>query len=170
MSPQLLKAGFLVLDAATGEVVRILPFQYNPQQLVHSSGPSGETFSCVADYDAADALEAGQPGSSGLGIAPQLAALREIAADPPIHVIAFVWGPARIAPVQVLSLIITETMFDEALNPTAATVALDLQVASGGLESQIVARIAAAYEQAQNEIADRAPPGSLDALGIASMP
>jgi hypothetical protein len=46
-------------------------------------GPDGETFALVAEYDAADGLEAGQATVSERGIAPQLAAFRAIVADRP---------------------------------------------------------------------------------------
>jgi hypothetical protein len=66
-SPQSLRAGFLVLDAATGALAQILPFQYNPQQLVHSVGPHGESFTIVTEYDVSDGSAAAQDVESDLG-------------------------------------------------------------------------------------------------------
>jgi len=168
--PQLLKAGFLVLDAATGALHRIVPFQYNPGQLVHSVGHEGETFACVVEYDATDALAAGDALALERGLAPQLAALREIADDHPDSVIVFVWGPSRVAPVAFLSLVVAETMFDERLNPVAATVTLELRVAADGDASQLAVQIGAEYERSQEELANLAPPGTLAALGLDSLP
>jgi hypothetical protein len=165
-SSHLLKGGFAALDAATGQVVRILPFQYNPHQLVHTVGPDGETFALVAEYDAADGLEADQATVSERGIAPQLAALRAIVADRPSSALAFVWGPSRIAPVEVLSLTVTETMFDSRLHPLAATVAIELRVATAGAESGIGGRLATTYAREQQRLASLIPAGTLAALGI----
>lgn len=165
-SSHLKKGGFAALDATTGLVVGILPFQYNPHQLVHTVGPDGETFTLVAEYDGVDGLEAGQAAVSERGIAPQLAALRAIVADRSSSALVFVWGPSRIAPVEVLSLTVTETMFDSRLHPLAATVAIELRVATAGAEGGIGARLATTYEREQQALASLVPAGTLAALGV----
>jgi hypothetical protein len=169
MSPHLLKGGFVVLDPASGQVVRILPFQYNPEQLVHAIAPGGETFTLVAEYDATDELEAGRATASEHGIAPQLAALRAIAAERPPAILAFVWGASRIVPVDLLSLTVSETMFDSSLNPLTATVAIELQVVTATAGTDIRARLATAYADEQKELASLVPAGTLAALGVTGL-
>jgi hypothetical protein len=168
-SPQLLKAGFVVFDDATGQVVQILPFQYNPEQLLRTVGAHGETFSLTAVYDATDGLQTGQPTATEHGIAPQLAALAGIATSSAV-VVAFVWGASRVAPVQVLSLAVTETMFDSRLNPIAATVSLELQVRGTGASGLFAGRLAGNYIRAQAALAALAPPGTLATLGLEAAP
>ena len=169
-SPQLLRAGFLVLDAATGALAQILPFRYNPQELVHSVGPQGESFTIVAEYDLSDGSAAGRDVESELGIAPQLAALRSIAAEPPAHVIALVWGPSRVVPVRFESLSVTETLFDRALHPIAATAVLELAVQTPDAGSSVIGRIRIAYEREQEQLAAVSPSTSLAALGLEGIP
>ena len=96
-SPQLVKGGLVVLDAATGAVKRTIALQYNPDTLTRSYqvqgvggegggeraqpfrliGPAIESIKLEAEIDATDALE--QPdqhaNAVAFGIAPQLAAL-----------------------------------------------------------------------------------------------
>jgi hypothetical protein len=48
--------------------------------------------------------------------------------DSTVPVVLFVWGPGRIVPVRVTSLTVTEKLYDTALNPTHADVALALDV------------------------------------------
>lgn len=169
-SPQSLRAGFLVLDAAIGALAQILPFQYNPQQLVHSVGPHGESFTIVTEYDVSDGSAAAQDVESELGIAPQLAALRSIAAEPPAHVIALVWGPTRVVPVRFESLTVTETLFDRALHPLAATAVLELTVQTPDAGGSVIGRIGTAYEREQQQLATVSPSTSLAALGLDGIP
>ena len=48
--------------------------------------------------------------------------------DKQIPTVLFVWGPGRILPVRVMSLTITEKLFDAALNPTQAEMQISLSV------------------------------------------
>ena len=99
-SPRLVKAGLIVLDAATGAVRRTIALQYNPDALTRSyqvqgaggegggeraqpyrlKGPAIESIRLEAEIDATDALEAPDrnPDTVRHGIAPQLAVLEAL--------------------------------------------------------------------------------------------
>ena len=97
-SPRLLKAGLVLVDPATSQVLRVISLQYNPDSLsrtlqVQATGESGdrsqalrlkgaavETIKLEAEIDATDYLDdpAANPGAVALGIHPQLAALEEL--------------------------------------------------------------------------------------------
>ena len=113
------------------------------------SGPPKETISLSVEVDAAD-----QPAGAvqaTLGVYPPLAALEMLLYPKSAVVIAntalalvgnleiippeaplalFVWGPARVLPVRITGMSITEESFDPALNPTRAKVDLSLAVLS----------------------------------------
>lgn len=93
-SPKLLKAGIVLLDPGSGEVLRIISLQYNPDTLTRSlqikgvgaeggdrsealrlKGPPVETIKLDAELDATDRLENGAVAS---GLHPELAALETI--------------------------------------------------------------------------------------------
>jgi hypothetical protein len=48
-------------------------------------------------------------------------------APPQVPLVLFVWGAARVVPVQVTSISITETAFDQILNPIQAKVDLEMR-------------------------------------------
>ena len=99
-SPQLLKAGLVVLDAASGSVKRTIALQYNPETLSRSfqvqgvggdagaekaqpfrlKGPAIETIKFDAEIDATDALEQPDQNANAVqyGVAPQLAVLEAL--------------------------------------------------------------------------------------------
>jgi hypothetical protein len=96
-SPQVLKAGLVLLDAATSAVVRVIVLQYSPDSLSRTlqvqgvgeaggdrsevlrlKGPPVETFKLDAEIDATDQLEANDPTAVASGIFPQLSALETI--------------------------------------------------------------------------------------------
>src|SRR5947208_1340810 len=112
--------------------------------------PPIESFRVNVELDAADQLEA--PGSNPLAVAvglhPTLAALELLMSPPSTSLILnkvlslvgssmispagsplvlFVWGPARVVPVRVDQISITEDEFDQRLNPIRATVNLSLR-------------------------------------------
>jgi hypothetical protein len=112
-------------------------------------GPPSETISFDVEIDAADQLERGDPMTQQSGIAPALASLElmlypksalvianavltlagliEIV-PPEVPLALLVWGSARVLPVRLGELSITEEAFDPALNPIRAKVHLGLQV------------------------------------------
>jgi Contractile injection system tube protein len=98
-SPRLIKAGLVLVDADTAQVLRVISLQYNSDSLtrtlqiqttggssndriepVRFKGPALETFKLEADIDATDQLEfPGQnPAAVQYGIQPQLAALESL--------------------------------------------------------------------------------------------
>jgi hypothetical protein len=112
------------------------------------SGPPKETITIAVEVDSAD-----QPGIERplVGVHPPLAALEMLLYPKSVLVIAntvlaalgnieivppeapmtlFVWGPARVLPVRITSLNITEEQFDTALNPTRAKVDITMGVLS----------------------------------------
>jgi hypothetical protein len=115
------------------------------------SGPPKETITLSIEIDAADQLEQAQPLAVELGVYPTLSALEMLLYPKSVKVIAdtilaqlgnieiippeapltlFVWGPARVLPVRLTSLSITEEAYDTALNPIRAKVDLSLYVLS----------------------------------------
>lgn len=93
-APKLLKAGIVLLDPGSGQVLRIISLQYNPDTLTRSlqikgvgaeggdrsealrlKGPPVETIKLDAELDATDRLENGAVAS---GLHPELAALETI--------------------------------------------------------------------------------------------
>lgn len=96
-SPRLLKGGLVLLNPASGAVVRIISLQYNPDTLTRSlqvkgagadsgdhlealrlKGPPVETIKLDAEIDATDHLETADSQATQLGIQPQLAALETL--------------------------------------------------------------------------------------------
>jgi hypothetical protein len=99
-SPNLVKGGLVVLDAASGAVKRTISLQYNPDTLLRSyqvqgaggdggaersqpfrlKGPAIESIKLDAEIDATDSLEHPEQNANAVafGIAPQLAALESL--------------------------------------------------------------------------------------------
>lgn len=97
-SPALLRSGLVLLDPNSGQVLRVIALQYNPDslsrtlqvqgtgdggersELLRLRGPAVETIKLEAEIDAADHLE--QPDQHAatveFGIQPQLAALESL--------------------------------------------------------------------------------------------
>lgn len=102
-SPQLLKAGLILLDPDSGAIQRIITLQYNPETLTRTlavqavgsdtadrsqalrlKGPPVETIKLEASIDATDQLEFPDQNqtTTKLGIRPQLAAIETIIYPP----------------------------------------------------------------------------------------
>jgi hypothetical protein len=97
-SPKLLKAGLVLLDPASGAIVRTIALQYNSETLTRSlalqsagdegersqalriKGPAVETISFEAMLDATDQLEFPDqnPAAADAGLFPQLAAMESL--------------------------------------------------------------------------------------------
>lgn len=107
-----------------------------------------ESYSLAVELDAADQLEESDSVTMALGLHPALAALELLlypgstaaiinetlsrfgsvrVVPPQMPLVLFVWGAARIVPVQVTSLSIAETEFDQLLNPIQAKVDLEMR-------------------------------------------
>jgi len=114
----------------------------------HVQYPPIESFDVTVELDAADQLEHGNPLAQAVGLHPTLAALElllyprsellilnktlallgsAMVAPPEVPLVLFVWGPARVVPVRVTSVSITEEAFDQLLNPIQARVQLGLR-------------------------------------------
>ena len=114
-----------------------------------TDGPPEETISLSVEINAADQLETRDPVTTVVGLHPVLAALEglmypafpivvtnqvlsqvgsAIILSEPAPLALFIWGPARVLPVRVESLSITEQAFDTLLNPILAKADLSLKV------------------------------------------
>lgn len=158
-------------------------------------GAPVETFKLEAEIDATDQLERPDENATTAqsGIFPQLAlletlvyptsaqlqannarqgagALEIVPSEAPLTL--FVWSRARVVPVRLSELSITEEAFDTALNPIRAKVSLGLRALSvddlgfankgGGLFMS--------YLQRKEQLAARGPGGALGQLGLTGIP
>lgn len=118
-------------------------------EILRLKGPPTETITVVAEIDATDQLAASDPVATTLGIQPQLSALELLVYPSSVDLILnealtllgtieilpmeqplaiFVWNAARITPVRITSIDITEEAFDTILNPIRAKVTLEMRV------------------------------------------
>lgn len=159
------------------------------------TGPPVETIKLEAEIDATDQLEFPDenPTAATLGIHPQLAALERLVypasavlqsnnqlaqagtleivpAEAPLAL--FVWSKNRVLPVRVTEFSIIEEAFDPSLNPIRARISLGLHVLNvNDLEfSHRGNSLFLAYQQQKEQLARRAPQGTLSALGITRIP
>jgi len=181
----MLQGGFVLLDADSGAVVRVVEFQYNPTSLRRTLGGSNtptpsdtppqdrpraqwdETIRLELELDAADAAAGEEASASEHGLAPRLAALESIAAPETIvsaPLTVFVWGGVRILPVRVVELDVLEEAFDASLNPVRATVAMTMSVLREGDLGEQGRRLYRAYAEKMERLASLTD-GSLSALG-----
>jgi hypothetical protein len=125
LSPQVLKAGIVVLNPVSSRVLRVIALQYNPDQLSRTlqvqsmtgesadrsealrlKGPPIETFKIEAEIDATDQLESAELGQTVVdyGIFPQLAALESLITPVSAHIAGaeslLTQGTLEIAPMQ----------------------------------------------------------------------
>lgn len=97
ISPNVIRGGIVLLDPGSGQVLRVITLQYNPDSInrtfqikgaggeagdhveaLRLKGPPVETIKLEAEIDAADQLERADAQTVELGIYPQLAALEMI--------------------------------------------------------------------------------------------
>lgn len=118
-------------------------------EILRLKGPPTETISVAAEIDATDQLAVSDPVATTLGIQPQLSALELLVYPSSVDLIVnealtllgtieilpmeqplaiFVWNAARITPVRITSIDITEDAFDTNLNPIRAKVSLEMRV------------------------------------------
>jgi hypothetical protein len=107
-----------------------------------------ENYSLAVELDATDQMEINDPVTSAVGLHPALAALELLLYPPPqdilvakaltlfgsafvnsptAPVVLFVWGAARVVPVIVNSVTVTERAYDQLLNPIQAKVDLEMR-------------------------------------------
>jgi len=181
----MLRGGFVLLDADSGDVARVFEFQFNPTALRRTLAASNtalpsdapgqegadtqwkEAIRLELEVDSADAAATEEPFLSEHGIAPQLAALESIASPDTIlstPLTVFVWGRMRIQPVQIVELDILEEAFDASLNPVRATVAVTMNVLRETDLGGQGRRLYQAYERKKERLASLSH-GSLSVLG-----
>jgi len=99
LSPRLVRGGLVLVDPGSGQVLRVIALQYNPDTLTRTlqpqavagdgqdrsqalrlKGPPVETIKLDAEIDGTDALEFPDqnPDATRLGIAPQIAAIETL--------------------------------------------------------------------------------------------
>ena len=155
------------------------------------TGPPVETIKLDVEIDATDQLENPQQNQTTVqyGIAPQLAALETLVYPTSANLqndyalsqqgileimpmmapmSLFVWSAARIVPVRITDLSITEEAFDPRLNPLRAKVSLGLRVLSIDdlFFSDKGGSLYMAYQQQKESLARLNLPGSFGAMGI----
>src|SRR5450759_1976000 len=107
-----------------------------------------ESYQLAVELDAADQMEVNDTITRAVGLHPALAALEMLMYPPPpqvlvskvlaavgsaivfspqVPVVLFVWGVPRVVPVIVNSVTITESAYDQLLNPIQAKVDLDMR-------------------------------------------
>jgi hypothetical protein len=112
-------------------------------------GAPSESITMTVEVDAADQLAAGDPLAGTVGILPQLSVLEMLLHPGSVQVIAntvllaagtieilpielpmavLVWGPARVLPVKITGLSITEQAFNPGLAPLRASVDIGAKV------------------------------------------
>lgn len=155
--------------------------------------PPIETVKIEAEMDATDQMEVADSVTAQLGIFPQLAALemtvypssRQLLANrsqsqsgtleiaPMESALAlFVWSQVRVLPVRLTEFSITEEAFDATLNPIRAKISLGMRVLTvndlgfshrGGT-------LFMTYLQKKEQLVQKAPMGTLGALGLKGIP
>jgi hypothetical protein len=107
-----------------------------------------ESYQLAVELDAADQMEVDDPVTNLVGLHPALAALELLlyprpqdvlvakalslfgsafVSSPSVPIVLFVWGAPRVVPVIVNSVTITESAYDQLLNPIQAKVDLDMR-------------------------------------------
>ncbi|HZR27437.1 MAG TPA: hypothetical protein VFA71_01550 [Terriglobales bacterium] len=107
-----------------------------------------ENYQLAVELDAVDQMEINDPVTRFVGLHPALAALELLLYPPPqdvlvakalslagsafvtspkVPIVLFVWGAARVVPVIVNSITVTEQAYDQLLNPIQAKVDLDMR-------------------------------------------
>lgn len=158
-------------------------------------GPAIESIRLEAEIDATDHLEFpdANRAASEAGIGPQLAALEALVnpssdellahdalADggtlevvpPEAPLVLFVWSRNRVVPVRVTEFSVTEEAFDPALNPVRARVSLGLRVMSTedlGFKHR-GGQLFLGHLRTREQLAQRLPGATLQALGLSNLP
>ena len=82
----------------------------------------------------------------------------------------FIWGPWRIVPVSITSLSITETEYDQILNPIRAEIQVQLQILTPSqLADQTIALGAYQYSEGVKEVMAALNLANAAQLGISSL-
>ncbi len=134
-----------------------------------------ETIAFTLKIDASDALAQGNPLAAASGVLPTISALEllmvpassltinlaalagsssSIKAPPQsVPLVLFIWGPYRIVPVKITSLTVTETEYDQLLNPIRAEISVALKILTPtDLPGQPIGIGAYTYSQGVKEV------------------
>jgi Contractile injection system tube protein len=157
------------------------------------SGEPSEALSFTLKIDASDALAQGNPIAAASGVlttisalellmVPQTSSIVNLAAlaggsapakAPPLTVplVLFIWGPYRIVPVTITSLSITETEYDQLLNPIRAEVSAQLQILTPSdlADDEKIGRGAYKYSEGVKEVMAALNLANAAQLGISSI-
>lgn len=209
ISPRLLRGGLVLIDPDSGQPVKVIALQYNPDSLSRSfqikgvgadgdrsealrlKGPAVETIKIEAEIDATDQLQVADGRAITTGIHGELATLELLvhptsrqlqanatsAAQGELEIIPmmtpltlFVWSAARVVPVRITELSITEEAFDPALNPIRAKVSLGMRTLSVddlGIDHR-GNTLFLSYLRKKESLAT--PSGGLASLGLSGIP
>jgi hypothetical protein len=189
-----MRGALVALDDRTGNVVRIVVFQYNPESLVNDFEPAPETpteggavvppahtMTFQADFDATDGLEHPDRNRNvaQFGLGPAVAAMQLLMCpslsgiEPPAKtLVLFVFGAQRVLPVTITRLTLVEEAFDAQLNPIRVSASVQLRVLSSH-DTQLSSRarsIALAAEQTRSRLAALLPSVAPLAIGLETIP
>lgn len=161
--------GALVVSRFTGVAVETIRFEAT----LDAFEPLFQGDATTGDYGIHPALAVlerlVQPTSTallaarGLAQSGELEVLQEVAPQ-----LLLVWGSARIQPVTITELAVTEHLFDTSLNPLRATVGITATVLTPdqlGFSSRGGA-LAVRHLQATEDLARRAPAATVASLGV----
>lgn len=155
-------------------------------EVLRLKGPPVETIKLDAELDITDP-------APPLGLHPQLAALETIVYPTSVQLLAnnvlaqigtleiapmiapltlFIWSVARVVPVRITELSITEEAFDTNLNPIRAKVSLGMRVLNvNDLGFDVPGgNLYMLYQKGKESLATQAPAGTFAALGIGGIP
>jgi hypothetical protein len=163
--------------------------QTNAQQV---PGEPSEAITFTLKIDASDALAQKNPIAVASGVLTTISALELLmvpqssltidlsalaggsapAKAPPLQLplVLFIWGPYRIVPVNINSLSITETEYDQLLNPIRAEISVSLQILTPSqLAGQKIGIGAYKYSEGVKEVMAALNLANAAQLGISSI-
>ena len=163
--------------------------QTNAQQV---PGEPSESISFTLKIDASDALAQANPIAAASGVLTTISALELLMVPqssltidlsalaggsapskaPPLTLplVLFIWGPYRIVPVNINSLSVTETEYDQLLNPIRAEISVSLQILTPSqLAGQTIGIGAYKYSEGVKEVMAALNLANAAQLGISSV-
>jgi hypothetical protein len=115
--------GALLAMTQNGEIRLSFVFSHMPEHLVRERERGGrgitEVFTVTFVVDAAEGLAVGNPTALAHGIHPELSVLDQLFRE---SWLLLSYGPSRLIPMTPMSMNVTETEFDAALNPIRAEI------------------------------------------------
>ena len=148
------------------EVRATFYFQCRPEHIVRERERGGrgvtETFTIPFTLDASAAIAAGNPAAVQYGLHPELALLDQMFRE---AWLLLWWGPSRVIPMTPIALNVTETVFDEALNPIPADNTLQAERITLTTDARLGRYVNAGAETAStlSKLYDGGPPPEIKA-------